>query len=123
MSLESVESVYLDGKAVTNCADETAAMIDEVVKRMLKESYEKAKGILSENREELDEIAAFLIKKESITGEEFMKILNEIRGRKGLAPLGKKKDEKADAVSEAAAPGMSGAAEMPAAPEAPQSEA
>ena len=123
MSLESVESVYLDGKSVTNCADETAAMIDEVVKRMLKESYEKAKGILSENREELDEIAAFLIKKESITGEEFMKILNEIRGRKGLAPLGKKKDEKADAVSEAAAPGMSGAAEMPAAPEAPQSEA
>ena len=123
MSLESVESVYLDGKSVTNCADETAAMIDEVVKRMLKESYEKAKGILSENREELDEIAAFLIKKESITGEEFMKILNEIRGRKGLAPLGKKKDEKADAASEAAAPGMSGAAEMPAAPEAPQSEA
>ena len=123
MSLESVESVYLDGKSVTNCADETAAMIDEVVKRMLKESYEKAKGILSENREELDEIAAFLIKKESITGKEFMKILNEIRGRKGLAPLGKKKDEKADAVSEAAAPGMSGAAEMPAAPEAPQSEA
>ena len=114
MSLESVESVYLDGKSVTNCADETAAMIDEVVKRMLKESYEKAKGILSENREELDEIAAFLIKKESITGEEFMKILNEIRGRKGLEPIGKKKEEKADAAGEAAAPGM---------PAAPQSEA
>ena len=92
MSLESVESVYLDGKAVTNCADETAAMIDEVVKRMLKEAYEKAKEILSGNREELDEIAAFLIKKESITGEEFMRILNDIRVRKGLEPIGKKKD-------------------------------
>ncbi|MBQ9464292.1 MAG: AAA family ATPase, partial [Lachnospiraceae bacterium] len=92
MSLESVESVYLDGKAVTNCADETAAMIDEVVKRMLKEAYEKAKEILSGNREELDEIAAFLIKKESITGEEFMRILNDIRVRKGLEPIGRKKD-------------------------------
>ena len=92
MSLESVESVYLDGKAVTNCADETAAMIDEVVKRMLKDAYEKAKEILSGNREELDEIAAFLIKKESITGEEFMRILNDIRVRKGLEPIGKKKD-------------------------------
>ena len=92
MSLESVESVYLDGKAVTNCADETAAMIDEVVKRMLKDAYEKAKEILSGNREELDEIAAFLIKKESITGEEFMRILNDIRVRKGLEPIGRKKD-------------------------------
>ena len=92
MSLESVESVYLDGKAVTNCADETAAMIDEVVKRMLKDAYEKAKEILSGNREELDEIAAFLIKEESITGEEFMRILNDIRVRKGLEPIGKKKD-------------------------------
>ncbi|MBR5474963.1 MAG: ATP-dependent zinc metalloprotease FtsH [Lachnospiraceae bacterium] len=90
MGLESIENAYLDGRAVMNCADKTAAEVDEVVKAMLKVSYAEAKRLLGENREALDEIAAFLIEKETITGKEFMEIFNRIRERRGEAPLGKK---------------------------------
>ncbi|KIR02153.1 Cell division protein FtsH [Lachnospiraceae bacterium TWA4] len=79
MGLESVESQYLSGQTALNCADQTAAGIDEVVKQMLKESYEKAKELISQNRRALDEIAAFLIEKETITGKEFMEIFHRIK--------------------------------------------
>ena len=75
MSLETVESKYLDGSARLNCSDETAAMIDDEVKELLKECFEEAKKLLSENRDVLDEIAKYLYEKETITGEEFMQIL------------------------------------------------
>lgn len=78
MGLESVEHRYLDGRAVTNCGEATAAEIDQEVMRMLKNAYEEAKRLLSENREALDKIAAFLIEKETITGKEFMDIFHEV---------------------------------------------
>ncbi|SFQ49224.1 cell division protease FtsH [Lachnospiraceae bacterium XBB1006] len=80
MSLESVESRYLDGRAVLNCGEATAAEIDEEVKELLKVSYEKAIELLKENREILDEIAKFLYEKETITGKEFMKIFRKAKG-------------------------------------------
>ncbi|QNM05060.1 ATP-dependent zinc metalloprotease FtsH [Qiania dongpingensis] len=80
MGLESVESKYLDGRAVLNCADVTAAEIDSEVKLMLEEAHEEAKRLLSQNREALDKIAAFLIERETITGKEFMRIFREIKG-------------------------------------------
>ena len=79
VGLESIEDRYLEGRSVLNCSDITAADIDKEVMSILKESYEKAKEMLSENREALDSIAAFLIEKEPITGKEFMEIFNEIR--------------------------------------------
>ena len=80
MGLATVESQYLDGEARLNCGEETAAEIDKEVMKMLKESYEKAKQLLSENREVLDKIAAHLYEKENITGKEFMKIYRELKG-------------------------------------------
>lgn len=80
MSLESVESKYLDGRATMNCGEATAAEIDEEVKELLKRSYDKAFELLKENREILDKIAGFLYEKETITGKEFMQIFREARG-------------------------------------------
>lgn len=80
MGLESVESKYLDGRAVLNCGEETAGEIDKEVMQILKECYDKAENLLAGNREVLDQVAEYLISKETITGEEFMKIFNEIKG-------------------------------------------
>ena len=80
MGLESVQSRYLDGRAVRNCGEATAAEIDEEIMKMLKASYEEAKRLLSANSDALDKIAAFLIEKETITGKEFMKIFREVKG-------------------------------------------
>ena len=80
MGLESIESRYLDGRPVLNCSDETAGEIDKEVMRILKECYERALKLLSENREILDKIAEYLIANETITGEEFMKLFNEAKG-------------------------------------------
>ena len=76
IGLESVESKYLDGRTVLNCGDKTAAQIDEEVVELLKNCYEESKQMLSEHREELDRIAEFLIKKETITGKEFMSLFH-----------------------------------------------
>lgn len=80
MSLETVESKYLDGSARLNCSDETAAMIDDEVKELLKECFEEAKKLLSENRDVLDEIAKYLYEKETITGKQFMEIYRKVKG-------------------------------------------
>ena len=80
MGLESIQNRYLDGRPVLNCGEVTASQIDEEVMRMLKSSYEEAKRLLSENRDALDRIAAFLIEKETITGKEFMKSFREVKG-------------------------------------------
>ncbi|MBO6015108.1 MAG: ATP-dependent zinc metalloprotease FtsH [Lachnospiraceae bacterium] len=93
MGLATVESRYLEGRASLNCADVTAAGIDEEVMLLLKDSYELAKKLLSENRDILDKIAAHLIEKETITGEEFMKIYC---AEKGIPVPPKKKDKDAD---------------------------
>ncbi len=80
MGLASAENQYLDGRTVLNCGDKTATEIDHEVMKVLKESYEKAKQMLSENRDVLDQIADYLIKRETITGKEFMQIFREVKG-------------------------------------------
>ena len=80
MQIESVENQYLDRSTTLNCADETAAAVDEEVMKIIKESYKEAKTLLKENREILDKIAAYLIEKETITGHEFMEIFCKEKG-------------------------------------------
>ena len=80
IGLESVESKYLDGRAVLNCSDNTAADIDNEVMKLLKDSYKEAKRLLKDNRKLMDTLAEFLIEKETITGKEFMKIFREAKG-------------------------------------------
>ena len=80
MGLESRENQYLNGRTVLNCSDVTAAEIDQEVMKILKDSYEEAKRLLLENRDAMDQIAAFLIEKETITGKEFMKIFRQVKG-------------------------------------------
>ena len=80
MGLETVESQYLSGYTSMNCADQTAAAVDEEVMRILKESYDEALRLLRENREVMDQLAEFLIEKETITGKEFMQIFRKIKG-------------------------------------------
>ncbi|MEG1993252.1 MAG: ATP-dependent zinc metalloprotease FtsH, partial [Acetivibrio sp.] len=80
VGLESIENRYLDGRAVMNCGEQTAAQIDKEVMRILKECYQKAEAMLSENKEVMDKIAEFLYEKETITGKEFMKIFREVKG-------------------------------------------
>ena len=91
MGLESVESQYLDRRTVLNCSDVTAAAVDEEVMKILKDCYKEAKKLLKENRAVMDKIAAHLIKQETITGKEFMKIF---RKEKGIPePKGEDKDK------------------------------
>ena len=80
MGLESIENQYLDGRTVLNCSDRTAADVDDEVKIVLKEAYEKVKEMLAANRDVLDKVSDFLIEKETITGKEFMDIFNEVKG-------------------------------------------
>ncbi|MCR4650415.1 MAG: ATP-dependent zinc metalloprotease FtsH [Lachnospiraceae bacterium] len=80
MALATVESKYLLGTATLDCADSTAAQIDDEVMKLLADSYEEAKRMLSENRDVMDKIAEFLIEKETITGKEFMDIFRELKG-------------------------------------------
>ena len=80
IGLETVESRYLDGRVVMNCADETAAAVDEEVMKILKDSYEEATNLLKENREIMDKLADYLIQKETITGKEFMEIYCKEKG-------------------------------------------
>ena len=80
MGLETQENQYLTGRTVLNCGDATAAEIDTEVMKMLKNAYAEAKRLLSENRDAMDQIAAFLIEKETITGKEFMKIFRQVKG-------------------------------------------
>lgn len=90
VGLESIENRYLDGRAVLNCADETAARIDKEVARRMKEYYDRAVNIIKENRDALEKIAEYLIEKETITGKEFIKMYRDIKG------LPEPEDEKAD---------------------------
>ncbi len=95
IGLESVQHRYLDGRAVMNCGEATAAEIDKEVMEMLKKAYDEAKSLLTENREALDKIAAFLIEKETITGKEFMKIFREV---KGIPEPGESQEKKEDRI-------------------------
>ncbi len=75
-ALETVNNQYLGGDASMVCSAETAARVDEEVVSIIRTAHEKALGILRENEEQLHELAKFLLEKETITGDEFMAILN-----------------------------------------------
>lgn len=79
--LESVQNKYLDGRSVSNCSEETKTAVDSEVVAVLKSCHDKAVNLLKENREALNEISEFLIKKETITGDEFMEIFNRINAK------------------------------------------
>ncbi|MBQ6679166.1 MAG: ATP-dependent zinc metalloprotease FtsH [Lachnospiraceae bacterium] len=93
MQLESIESQYLDRRRVLNVSDQTAAEVDREVREMLASAYQQAKAMLADNREIMDKIAAYLIEKETITGEEFMQIYHQCREEERL-----KKEAAADPV-------------------------
>lgn len=79
MGLAAQENQYLTGRVVLNCGDDTATEIDHEVMKLLHFSYEEAKNLLSSHRTALDKIAEYLIKKETITGKEFMKIFRAVQ--------------------------------------------
>ena len=77
VAMETVENAYLGGDTSLSCSAETQARIDALVVSIVKEQYQKATQILTDNRAKLDELAKYLYEKETITGEEFMNILNK----------------------------------------------
>jgi len=79
MGLAKIENQYLSGRSVMDCSDQTAALVDKEVERILKAAYQTALGLLRENRMVLDQIADFLINRETITGKEFMQILRKVK--------------------------------------------
>ncbi len=79
MALETVNNQYLGGDASLACSEQTAAKVDEEVKELIAQCHDKAKQILSENLPELHRLAQYLLEKETITGEEFMQILNQMK--------------------------------------------
>ena len=104
MALETVESQYLTGATRMNCSDQTAALVDEEVKDMLKRAYDEAKALLLANRIALDRIAHFLIEKETITGKEFMDILRRIqRGGEAEVPSLFSEEEKKEIMNKTSA--------------------
>ena len=96
MGLATQENQYLNGRAVLNCGDNTATEVDHEVMELLRVSYEEAKRLISSHRKALDKIAAYLIRKETITGKEFMIIfravekgleVSDVLDAEGLKPL------------------------------------
>jgi len=84
VAMETVNNQYLGGDASLTCSPETQREIDRKVVELVRSQHEKAKQILAENREKLDELAQFLYEKETITGEEFMEIMNGASGKGGI---------------------------------------
>ncbi len=78
MGLATQENQYLNGRAVLNCGDDTATEVDHEVMELLRVSYEEAKSLISSHRKAMDKIAAYLIRKETITGKEFMIIFRAV---------------------------------------------
>ncbi len=86
MAAASVQNQYLEGQAHMDCSNETSALVDKAVRRLLDEAYEDAKRILIENRALLDEIAGHLLLKETISGEDLMAFINAAKAPKLEAP-------------------------------------
>ncbi|MBQ4305150.1 MAG: ATP-dependent metallopeptidase HflB, partial [Lachnospiraceae bacterium] len=142
MGLATVQSQYLDGKAYLNCSDTTAALVDEEVRRILEECYGKAREILSENMDALDLIADYLIRQETISGKEFMKLYRQAKGipepveekktdrgqegskeeKKEETVSGKKTEDVFEILEEAPAPSHAEEAPAEEAPEEPAAE-
>ncbi len=116
IGLETVESRYLDGRTVMNCADTTAADVDAEVMKILKSCYKEAKEMLTANRAVMDKLAKYLIKEETITGKEFMKIF---RKEKGIPEPKEEKEEKSSKKDKAEKKEEAPVQETPATPAAP----
>ena len=104
MALAQVGNEYLDAQSYSSVSDSTEARADEEIRALLADCYEKAKAILSENRALLDEIALFLLQKETITGDELMSFVRADERRKAAeaeAPAGEPAEEPAEAVEAA----------------------
>ena len=101
VNLESVENRYLDGRPVRNCAEQTAADIDDEVMQVLAAAYQKALQMIRENESTLDAIAEYLITEETITGKQFMKIFHEVRGEQEKTEVCMDKAEEAETKQEA----------------------
>ena len=80
MGLATIESQYLEGRAVLNCSDVTAAAVDEEVRKIMEDCYNESKRILSENMEAMDMIADELIREETISGKDFMRLYRQAKG-------------------------------------------
>ena len=80
MTLEVMEDQYLNQNSRMNCSDSTAAEVEVVLNKLLKDCYAKAKKMIQEHKKELEEISDFLYDKETITGKEFMEIYNRVNG-------------------------------------------
>ncbi len=87
MAMETVESQYLDGRAMPTVAESTVAKVDEVVKAMLQKAYDTAKQMLYANIDILERIAEYLFERETITGKEFMNLFNEMRAARSPMAL------------------------------------
>ena len=85
VAFETLQNRYLGGDAGMNCSEETRRAIEQQVIALVKSQHEKARRILEENRAILDELAARLYERETITGEEFMQILRAAEARQGEA--------------------------------------
>ena len=83
MALTTKGNEYLDGQSYTDCAQTTAAAADEEVRKLLNDSYDQAKKILAENRGLLDEVALYLLQKETITGDELMQYVDADKRLRG----------------------------------------
>lgn len=94
--LESVQNKYLDGRNVSNCSEETKTEVDNEIVAVLKACHEKAVKLLQDNMKALNEIAEFLINKETITGDQFMEIFNKVKAEREAA----ENTEKTDAASD-----------------------
>ena len=128
MGLATQENQYLNGRAVLNCGDNTATEVDHEVMELLRVSYEEAKRLISSHRKALDKIAAYLIRKETITGKEFMIIfravekgleVSDVLDAEGLKALdeavkAEDKTDEANADTETAESAVQAPAEMPA---------
>ena len=77
VALETVTNQYLGGDASLACSAETQTKVDELVVQLVKKQHEKARQMLLDNRDKLQELALYLYEKETITGDEFMTILNQ----------------------------------------------
>lgn len=96
MGLATVENQYLEGRASMTCGEQTAALVDQEILRIVTECYDKATTLLKENREVLDHISDYLYEHETITGKEFMKIFRQLKGIEDP----EQKDERAETTEE-----------------------
>lgn len=102
MALETQQNQYLGGDGQLSCGSDTAARIDSEVLDIIKSAHQKATGILQANREKMDELAAYLLEKETITGDEFMAILGEDKAQAEAPPAALPKEKEGGPIVAAA---------------------